>query len=48
MNNQINKRIWMTVLMVFIVFALAAQDKVKIEGVVYDAMNKKPLSNVQI
>lgn len=38
----------MSILMVFIVFSLAAQEKIKVEGVVYHALSKKPLPNVQV
>lgn len=38
----------MSILMLCLAFSLAAQEKIKIEGVVYNAMSRKPLPNVQV
>ena len=48
MNINMSKRILMSVLMLLIVIGLPAQEKIKIEGVVYNAMSKKPMPDVQV
>lgn len=48
MNNHIIKRMGMSILMMFVVVGLAAQENIKVEGAVYHALSKKPLPNVQV
>lgn len=48
MINNINKHILMSILMIFAAMSVSAQETYNITGTVYNAVTKKPLSNVQV